>query len=132
MSLDIDAALGGHQQPDARGFAVDGQADIGFVREVDALFDAEAVDRLAVERRVPSSVAMMRATSSREAALSTAAGLAAAAAGDLRLHHHRAVRESGGAHIAARRHEHARRNGNAVRRQQLLAVMLDQKHLRET
>ena len=50
VSLDVDAALGGNEQSDARGFAVDRQAHIGFVHEVDALFDAEAVDRFAVER----------------------------------------------------------------------------------
>ena len=72
---------------------------------------------------------MMRATSSREDAACTRAGLAATAGGNLRLDHHRAVGRASGADIAARRHEHATRNGDAVRRQQLLAVMLDQEHV---
>ena len=65
----------------------------------------------------------MRAASSRDAA-----GFAATAASDLRLDHQRASGRLAGEHVAAGRNEYAGRNGNSVRRQELLAVVLDQEH----
>ena len=60
-----------------------------------------------------------------------AAGLAAAAGGDLRLDHHRAVRDVAQACTSPPAGTNTPRgNGNSVRRQQLLAVMLDQEHVR--
>ncbi len=128
MSLHVDAAFGRHDEPDARRFAVDRQAHIGFVHEVDALFDAEAMDRFAVQRAPVELRDDARGVVARGGAFD-AAGLAAAAGCDLRLDHQRTVRRLAGEHVAARRHEHAARNGNAVRRQQFLAVMLDQEHV---
>ena len=92
-----------------------------------ALFDPKTEDWLAIHFGAVEAFDDTRDFVDRRSGLN-GAGFTAAAGGDLRLDHHGAGRGFAGREFGARCHKDARRNGNAVGGQKLLAVMFEQEH----